>query len=123
MIYKTDEAAQRACVKWQKILRLKDWEVVAQIRRMVDFKNKPHAWAEIDYSRTRKQAVVFLLDPCDFAHSNAHCFPQDHEQSLVHELLHLHTAWWSSSPNTEERDLEEQMIEALAFAFVEIARK
>lgn len=121
VIYKSDEAAQRACVKWQKILRLSDWGVNVSIVRASTMSD--HTAGGNNYNLQRKQSMISLLDPADFDVQFVGAFPQDHEQALVHELLHLHTAWWPSKEDTTERDLEEQMINMLSDAFVELVRR
>lgn len=121
-LFTTSKEAQAACLRWQKILRLADWDVVVSIIRKSKFNSSSGA-AEIRYELQQKRAVIHLMDPEDWSNVFDNTFPQDHEQALVHELIHLHTAWWPTKPDTEERDLEEQMINVLADAFVELDRR
>jgi len=118
VIYETQEQAQQACQEWQKILRLQDWEIVIKIKRARELQSD--CQAEVQWKNTKKIAIIHLVDPVDY--QNDH-FPQDHEVSLVHELLHLHMSMFDQEPDTPEGTAQEQAIHAISTALVELSRK
>jgi hypothetical protein len=83
----TNEQAQDLCDRWQSALRLGGWEIDVQIVRQGDLSDHNNS-AEIRYSIPHLHAVLSLLDPNDYDGDS----PQDHEVSIVHELLHLRFA-------------------------------
>lgn len=84
MIFETQDQLDAALAKWQKILRLQDWEIEAHLvpeNRMpsVDtygncFPRIDLAWAEVCINEVR---------------SMCNGDTNDHECVLVHELLHV----------------------------------
>lgn len=114
----TQEELVEKCAEWQGILKLQDWTIAVGIVRDRQMKNKGQA--EISYSLPKKMAIISLLDPIDYDNDT---FPQDMEQSLVHELVHLHIA---SFDETESGSLEEIMLEqatdTIAKALVNVKR-
>lgn len=114
----TVEEARIACRKWQGRLGLMDWDVQVKIVRSSELEGcQGHCKFVIE----RKQATIRLLEREDYLLAGRQR-PQDHEQTLIHELLHLHTVWWGSEHDSDERKLEEQMIHLLAKAFIEMSR-
>lgn len=104
--------------KWQPILRLADWEIKAK------FASKDHLEedeGECVHTLTRKAAVVRVLRPKDFAGEPVWTY--DGEYLLVHELIHLHFAPFQEEVRGTPRDVaQEQAIDAMARAFVELDR-
>lgn len=86
MIYQNEAEANKACIEWQSRLRLSDWNCKVKIGRREAL--KLDGQAEYCAVFARKDALIKLLDPIDWP-SDDFCM-QDHEISLVHELLHLH---------------------------------
>jgi hypothetical protein len=119
--YENDEQLQEALIFWQKVLRLQDWDVYARIARGRELFTENSA-AAVRWTLAKKVATLQLLDPIDYEDNLA--VEQDHEVSLVHELLHLHYAPFD---NTEDDSLElytlEQSIEAISRALVDLKRK
>jgi len=113
----TQEQAEAALAKWQKILRLQDWEIKVCICRGRDL--SLDGQAEVHWRMEKKAAIVNLLDPVDYDNKR---FPQDHETGLVHELLHLHMAGFAAENGTPEDIAQEQAIHALSTAFVRLDR-
>lgn len=75
------------CVEWQERLRLQDWRIGLTIARARDFENDRKE-AEITMMDMLKEARIKILNPVDYP---ATCWlPQDMEEALVHELLHIH---------------------------------
>lgn len=106
------------CVEWKKILRLQDWIVDLKIARERDFVLKD-ANAEISLNEEHKLAFVKILDPVDFDIDQLS--PQDMEESLVHELLHIH--FWPLRVGTGDNTAEEQAINMIAGALVGLYRR
>lgn len=120
MFYKTNEEAQDACKEWQKILRLQDWAVKVFIKRARDM-SLEGGQGEVHWGLQSKSASILLLDPLDYPPGLRQ--EQDMEKTLVHELLHLHSAPFD---NFEYESLEntalEQAIDLTAEALVELKR-
>jgi hypothetical protein len=107
---------------WQRRLLLQDWEIIYKISRKADFTNK-ESMAEVVYKQNKKQAVIKVVDPADYDFGED--YPQDHEKSLVHELVHLHLASFDSATEKcrlAERDLE-IAVDSLARALVRTLRE
>jgi len=72
-------------------------------------------------SVNKKMAQIRIVTPSDYDNPE---WPQDVEKTLVHELLHLHTmSFTEEQPSKYPLMLEEQMVDALALAFVGLKRK
>jgi len=115
----TEEEALTAIAKWQRRLRLADWHIYFAFKRRHDM--LLDGQAEIKWEVRRKTAVMNLLDPIDYCAD--HVQKQDHECSIVHELLHLHFA--SIHEKTDELGelIEEQAINAISEALVALSRE
>lgn len=114
----TDEAT--ACMKeWQEILRLQDWDIKIDILRARDMK-LDEGQAEVHWRIESKSALIYLLDPLDYKNDY---FEQDHERSMVHELLHLHMALFSADTGTPEDIAQEQAINTIANSLVGLKYK
>lgn len=120
MIYETQEQAQQACREWQERLYLRDWDIRAKICRQ-EFMPRPDIMAHVNCVYPSKQALIKLLDPIDYPQDAE--WEQDHEQSLVHELLHLHCWGFSATDATSPEGIaEDQAVDALARALVALKR-
>lgn len=123
MIYKTQEELDAAVALWQKRLRLQDWEVKAQFKRARDFVNLG-AQAEISSSIEHKTACLSVLDPIDYDPANK--WPQDHEDDVVHELVHLHLKVIDVELDRDLYDRlftqREQVVSLIANSFIRLAR-
>lgn len=108
------ETAERYLAKWQKLLRLQDWDIHIYIKRAQDF-HISESQGEVTWNLPRKEAIIRLLDPIDYGERD---WSQDHEVTLVHELLHLHFAH-HREPVTED----EQAIAAISKALVTLERE
>ena len=122
MIYQSQAEVDEALAYWQKVLRLQDWDILARVTRQSEM-NCTDASATCQVVMFRKQAQIKLLDPTDYDRA---LWKQDHEESLVHELLHLHyePLFWAQ-PEKDRNDnwkvAEEQAICSIASGLV--ARK
>ncbi len=113
------EQAEGLLAEWQKTLKLQDWEIVIDIKRARDMQLGECA-AEVHWKKKKKIAIVHLLDSIDY--DNGY-FPQDHEASIVHELLHLHMVGFAAEDDTPEDTAQEQAIHAISTALVELKRR
>jgi hypothetical protein len=73
------------CNKWQKLLRLQDWDITAEIKEDIDFENIENAaggssgsWGCNFVSSDRKCSKIYLKKACP-----------DVELYLVHEIVHI----------------------------------
>lgn len=110
---------QQLCIYWQKKLRLQDWDIHLSIERRhnMDIENTT---ACSTYNICAKKAWIQILDPIDY-HTNG--FYQDIEQSLIHELIHLHFSPLSIDYSNEKCPwYMEAGIDAIATSLVEINR-
>lgn len=80
----TDEQLQEKLKQWQERLRLQDWLVKVKIGRQREM--QLNRLGEISFNTHTKTARITILDPIDYDDWGK----QDMENTLVHELLHLH---------------------------------
>ena len=104
--------------EWQQRLGLMDWRLHVTLEHDADMNNKA---GEVDWTLSLKQATIRLIDPETVRQSLV--FPYDLEQTLVHELLHLHSAPFDTfkTGGMKETALE-VMIDKTATALVELKR-
>lgn len=124
MIYRSDEEARKWCEVYQRHLRLQDWTVDVKIVRQHEM---PGKLANIGYNLEHKTAMIHLLEPGDYTTKDTvQENPLDHEEDLVHELLHLHTKLiLEAAPRHLNNWLleEEQVINQLSTAIVGLRRR
>lgn len=112
------EEAKDRLAYWQKSLNLQQWNVNLLICRGNGLDIPEGTQGECFWTIKRLEATIKLLDPIDFPKTSRH-FPQDHEVTLVHELLHLHAAPFDSFKTDGPEDVQvEQMVQSLAKALV-----
>lgn len=128
-IYESQAHLDADLAYWQEQLRLQDWRVKAevvrdkQMRDAIDKHSPSSGGASVLLDR--KEATILLLHPADFPSDTT--WPQDHEVTLVHELLHLHleAIFWAC-PLAEKTDsytnAEEQAICSIAPGLVQLRR-
>jgi len=103
--YKDLAAAQSSLNEWAQRLRLSDWKITLHISRSHDMPMEGKVGA-VKWFAQQKDAIIHLLDPIDYP---PHSWDeQDHEITLVHELLHLHYVPFDT---TKEGSLAETMLE------------
>lgn len=119
MIYKNDEELKSACEEWQKRLRLQDWVVKCKISRNKDVAT--NSQGHCNWVIQKKMATILILDPLDYPEDTMH--PQDMEQTLVHELLHLHFAPFDDESDTPKEVAIEQAIDCIAYGMVQLHRE
>jgi len=108
------------CESWQKVLGLDAWRVKVKLCRARDF-NVEGRQGEIIFDRKRLEADIKIIDPQDYPPGEL--FPQDIEQTLVHELLHLVWAVTQVDAGTEEYVQWEAAIHLTARAMMTLRRE
>ncbi len=120
----TQPELETLCAEWQTILGLSDWYVEIEINRKENFcKGKFQGkWLNGLNSPNlqTKAAFINIIDPVDYPDSAI--LPQDMEETLVHELLHLHTCNYHHKFDEDSLELE-QTVELMARAFVKLKRQ
>lgn len=117
----TNKQLQALCRTWQKRLRLQDWVITC--RFAASQRESGHCLGESEVSTILKQSRIRVcpLDKADPDWMGNH----DIEMTLVHELLHLHTAY--VEPLFKGNDLAEKSVEtaidSIAEALVKGYRK
>lgn len=119
MIYNNVDELQTACEEWQKRLRLQDWIVKATISRSSDMKNGTQG--HVNWVLQKKMATITVIDPIDYPTDSMH--QQDMEQTLVHELLHLHFAPFDDEVDTPKEVAIEQATDCIAFSLINLHRE
>ena len=99
--------------KWQKILRLQDWQVDIDFYRAREFTNAD-ALGECTFNINSREGFIKILDPIDYEGE------YDLEWIVVHELLHLHFADWTAKNNYECPVSGEQAIDSIAQALTRL---
>ncbi|WP_340398106.1 hypothetical protein NST50_15475 [Paenibacillus sp. FSL E2-0202] len=116
----TEEELRIKCTEWQKVLRLQDWIVSVKLSRSRDM-SSPDLNAEIRITLENRIALILILDSVDYDPDSI--LPQDMEQYLVHELLHIHlypiTGKFTDGPL---QVAEEQAIEAISKGLIALKR-
>lgn len=116
------EEAREAMTFWQQQLRLQDWEIDLQFRRADEMPTVGSQGA-CKWTLARRNAIIYLLDPVDYPRSIPARFAQDHEVTLVHELLHLHACPFDRfEEGSPDETALEQMIVATSQALVALYR-
>lgn len=103
------EQLQKKLFEWQKRLRLQDWLITIEIVRERDF-SMEGVLGEVHWVLEKKMAKIKIIDPIDYPPDSFE--PQDMENTLVHELLHLHFAPFKY--DGDNYVAEEQAIESIA---------
>ena len=104
----TQQELESLCAKWQRRLRLQDWNVTVELVRHFDI---PDRVDEASMQIERKEATIKIVSPAD-RHEQDNPF----EHTLIHELLHLHfEPFWNNEKGVEM----EQAINLIAGALCE----
>lgn len=80
----TQERLNQACLRWQKILRIQDWDVQAKFVPYDTWENAG-TWGDCCCHGFKRKAWIRILDP------NTPEMGKDHdiELTLIHELVHV----------------------------------
>lgn len=109
----TQDQLQEKLLEWQKRLRLQDWIIKVKLVRERDM-NLDGVQGEVFWVIEKKMATIRILDPIDYPPNEME--PQDMENILVHELLHLHFAPLRYDDFSEIA--EEQAIESITSGII-----
>lgn len=116
---------QRHLRYWQKRLRLTDWTVTirfASKKELCDGDEDISQGLNV-YNLNARTSEILVIRPDDYDPST---YPnkeqQDIENTVVHELLHLHLAPWQTESEAEDIQ-QEQAIEAMSYALVSLKRR
>ena len=115
-----EEQLQEKLKQWQERLRLQDWIVKVKIVRQREM--QADRQGEVEFNVHNKVAMIKIIDPIDYDDWDK----QDMEDTLVHELLHLHLSGISlhfGKNNDVYEMLEEQAIESIAHGLIKAERK
>lgn len=104
---------------WRQRLKLEDWRISAVMTRRIDL--APQTLGGIRWDKSKKSAVIWVLDPVDYALP----FPamlDDMEETIVHELVHLEL---TSLPHSEAHrgGSEERAVSGIAGAMLDLDRR
>ena len=110
--------AEALCQEWQRRLRLRDWDVKIVVSRSDEM--RPNCSGTCSTILSNKTALVTLMHPID--HSERCLWPYDMEETLVHELLHMHFAPFQADEDTPADTAQEQAIDLIAHALVNLKR-
>ena len=115
----TQDELQSLCSEWQKTLRLQDWDIRARFVKHYRFPQSKQG--EVSCVEEQKTALIRILVPEDYEPDQE--WPQDIEQTLVHELVHVHFIAFTDSEKGSAKDLAlEQGVELTAWALVNLKR-
>lgn len=115
----TEAELREKCPEWQKVLRLQDWGIKVRLARARDLMEYGDL-GQCQWNNEHKRAEILILDPNDYDPGRQ--IPYDMEQTLVHELLHLHFSLFMAKDETPEATAQEQAINAMATALVTLKR-
>lgn len=118
MRIETQEALSACCEKWQKILRLQDWDVLCVLVSHHEDLSE-HALGDCMTCIELKKAHVRVLHPDATPKGWDGKICEDQERILVHELLHIHFSPFEPA-DRESLDyaMWEQSIDVLARVLV-----
>lgn len=103
---------------WKQCLGFEDWQISVVMTRRSDL--KPRTRGQIKWDRTKKSAVIAVLDAADYELPMPEMLA-DMEFTIVHELIHLEL---SSLPRSEaSRSNEEHAVNRLAEALLRLDRQ
>ena len=105
---------QECCRQWQQLLKLQDWDVSVTIESL----DNEDIEGDVTWVLEKKFADIRLTSE----HPDA-MRPYDMEQTLVHDLLHLHFAPFDAKSKTVKAIAQEQTINAIASALVNLKRQ
>lgn len=103
--------------KWQPLLRLADWDIEAKYERHA---GRSGVIRHVEY----KQAWITVIDPLDYRGEDRAGRPYDAERELLHELCHLHFAFFATDNAPDPKGIaEEQAVVAFTHALITLDRR
>jgi len=109
------ENPQQSCQEWQRILKLQDWDVLVAVP---SGEAMDEAEGQVTFDLGKKIADIKLVTPEGYPFDAMR--PYQMEETLVHELLHLHFAPFDAKTGTPKGVAQEQAINAIARALVNL---
>ena len=106
--------------EWQRVLRLQDWRVniaLARENEMPDTGMHGQTWIHPEHKRAR----IWLRHPLDYQDRGG-C-EDDIEQTLVHEIVHLHFERFYDKNESPTQTAQETAIDLIACGLVELKRR
>ena len=104
--------------EWQKVLRLQDWDIKAELCSAARLHGK---LGSCSVSFSKKAAKILILDRASHDATIDSDWPYDPELTLVHELLHCHSGFMDGMTDYVET-FEEHMVESIATGLVGLRR-
>lgn len=102
---------QKLTAKWQKILRLQDWDIQVDYGGIAELVEDLHGICHSE--KTYKKAAIVISDGSNLKND---LLAFDIELTLIHELLHL----VFEAPNKKNQDDYERAIEQTAAALLNL---
>lgn len=115
-----EQQMQQKCLEWQQRLRLLDWDVSVKVVPAMDMGHE-RAQGTVRWQITEKRADIKLVTSEDAARMNL-LRPYSMEETLIHELLHLHIAPFEPTGEAECTAME-WCINAIAGALLQLSPK
>lgn len=119
----TTEAAQELCLEWQQRLRLSEWDIQVKVLPLAEL-TRSDCLGSINWHAPEKRANIELMCVADAVKITSKHLERtyDIEETLVHELLHLHLALWQVVSEVEE-NAQEFAINAIAGALCKLLQQ
>lgn len=108
----TARAIEALCREWQERLGLLDWNVRIRFARPWEIENG--ALGQCDSQIQSKTAAIRILHPSDMQPDPDFPEFQSIEHTVIHELLHLHCAYFAPPGDDLRHDMFEHMLNRLA---------
>jgi len=123
MNFNSQEELNECVVKWQTILRLQDWKIIAHLSRSKDFPpDSEYGHACVRTHRYHHLAEIWILNHIDRDESSL--IPEDHEVFLVHEMIHIPLHMMRSEPLEDQyAQMEEWAIISISESLVSLDRQ
>lgn len=113
----TDAELQDALRYWQRRLRLRDWHVIAETAHLADMDD---AVGDTEFYWGSKRARIRIVPEQEYGVKRIPYSTVDgEEETLVHELLHLHFAGFAATSGSPKEALQHQAVNAIASALIE----
>lgn len=119
-VYESEQQMQEHADYYVNLFDLGGWNIEVNHNTRAANMRLQNVSGEISCTAEIKSAVIRILDPVDYPDDLI--APQDQEQTLVHELLHLVFSVVEVGMNETQEVLNHQIIDMLAKALVEARR-
>lgn len=117
----SQDQLNESLIYWQDKLRLNDWIIELKLKRARDMRED--CAGSVNWVLSKKMAIIHILEAIDYPDDVMGV--QDMENTLVHELLHLHFASINDvfGNNSDIYEIfEEQAINSIADGLLKIYR-